>query len=263
MEVLMTELCKDLLRAPMVHGMTWHAMDVSKSPAHVAREIENFVWEQQIPGSLSGLQIRVKPNLPWAEDHFQERVSRQPLNPPPSEAWWPFAMKANAVHKDENEKFSHTYPERFWPKQAGYFTLDTGEGTNAHGIRFDYGDLDDVVRLLVREPTSRQAFLPVWFPEDTGAVEGQRLPCSLGYQFMIRDGYLNVTYHMRSCDFVRHFRDDVYMAMRLGQWVVNEMAFAWETVDDPQPPLIGKLFMTITSLHCFKGDEAKMRNGDV
>src|SRR6478609_957131 len=83
-----------------------------------------------------------KPNLPWAEDHFLERVCGEPLNPPPSEAWWPFAVKDNELHK-EKEKFSHTYPERYWPKFAnvGEVRPNGRQVFVPHnGVRYQYGD---------------------------------------------------------------------------------------------------------------------------
>src|SRR3954468_15378336 len=91
------------------------------------------------------------------------------------------------------------------------------------GIRYDYGDLQDVVDMLVRSPYTRQAVLPVWFPEDTGAVHGERVPCTLIYHWMLRDGRLHCFYDIRSCDFVRYFRDDVYFAMRLTQWLIEQV----------------------------------------
>jgi hypothetical protein len=184
-----------------------------------------------------------KPNLPWAEDHFQERVSGIPWNPPPSQAWWPFAQNDNAEHK-KDEIFSHTYPERYWPQWAGHYHQDHA----AHGIRYDYGDLDSVVELLKDQPHTRQAYLPVWFPEDTGVVEGQRVPCTLGYHFMIRRGKLSIRYYMRSCDFRRHFRDDVYMTVRLAQWVAQQLNVATD-----------EMIMHISSLHIFEGDLELMR----
>lgn len=191
--------------------------------------------------------------MPWAEDQFLERVSGQPLNPPPSEAWWPYAQAGNAAHKTD-EKFSHTYPERFWPKRAGAgpdmrFT-DWQEGEcDAYGIRYPYGDLNDVVAQLEKDRTTRQAYLPVFFPEDTGAVEGQRVPCTLGYHFLWRR-QLNVTYFIRSCDFVRHFTDDAYMAARLGQWVAEKVGAD-----------TGALTMHIVSLHIFEADRTRMLHG--
>ena len=145
-------------------------------------------------------------------------------------------------------EFAHTYPERMWPKYAGY--IIPGQPLVQKGIRFFYGDLEDVVNLLIKSPGTRQAFLPIWFPEDTGVVHGERVPCTLGYHFMIRNGKLQITYYMRSCDLIRHFQDDVYMAGRLAQWVRDQLNnHLHNTVYD-----VGELVMHIVSLHCFEGD---------
>jgi len=211
-----------------------------------ARELRHVSFDMKIPETMVELQQQVEPNLPWAEDHFQERVSGKPLNPAPSEAWWPFAVQGNKDHK-MTEVYAHTYPERIWPKQAGLDREAIDDGADFfsnHGIRFEYGDLSDVVNLLNNDPYTRQAYLPIWFPEDTGVVHGERVPCTLGYHFLMRLGRLDITYYMRSCDFIRHFRDDVYMASRLCQWVANHM-------DGVVP---GVLNMHISSFHVFRGD---------
>ena len=71
------------------------------------------------------------------------------------------------------------------------------------GIRFSYGDFNDVLDLLEKEPFTRQAFLPIWFPEDTGCHHGERVPCTIGYHFMRRGNFLSVVYMIRSCDYIR------------------------------------------------------------
>jgi hypothetical protein len=220
----------------------WQSQDVRDRPEMISREIRHCSFIMSVPATKTFLQELVRPNLPWAEDHFQERVSGQPFNPPPSELWWPFRVNNNAAYKTA-EQFSHTYPERMWPKRAG--TLTDGE-MSMRGIRFTYGDLDDVVRQLRKNPLTRQAYLPIWFPEDTGAVSGQRVPCTLGYHFLTRKGKMDIVYYIRSCDVLRHFTDDVYMAARLLQWVVAQVAN-----EDIYP---GKLVMHISSLHLFRGD---------
>jgi hypothetical protein len=143
-------------------------------------ETMNHSFQFFVPETLDELRTEVRPNLPWADDHFQERVSGLPLNPPPSHEWWPFAQKNNEQFGGK-EKFSHTYPERIWPKTA---TLDPDNGDPEYrtleGIRFEYGDFGDVIDLMEREPFTRQAFLPIWFPEDTGTVHGERVPCFTG-----------------------------------------------------------------------------------
>ena len=88
-----------------------------------------------------------------------------------------------------------------------------------YGVRFHYGDLNDLVKQLADDPTSRQAYLPLYFPEDTGR-EGRK-PCSLGYQFWAIDQRFYVWYPMRSCDAIRHLPDDIYLTVRLMLWVLD------------------------------------------
>ena len=191
----------------------------------------------------------VTPNLPWAEDHFQERVGGEPLNPAPSEQWWPFAREGNAEHK-KGKIFSHTYPERFWPKRAGdvedqAWDIESPISRGHFGIRFPYGDLADLIQILDKNPYSRQAYLPIWFPEDlTAARRGERVPCSMGYHFMSPgDQWMDCVYTMRSCDIVRFYRDDIYMAGRLLQLVSHQVGMV------PQ-----RLIVHVDNLHCFPGD---------
>jgi hypothetical protein len=236
-----TGLAQQLRQAPLVEVGEWQAIRDKDIPQTHTREIEDVIFSWPIPNSVSALKALVHPNLPWAEDHFLERVSGVPYNPPPSHEWWPYAQKSNDQHRKE-EIFSHTYPERFWPKKAGRFALHHEMGPQ--GVRYSYGDLDDVVRLLQESTYTRQAYLPVWFPEDTGAVHGERVPCSLGYHFMVRNGRISCRYFIRSCDFLRHFRDDVYLAARLTQWIGDRL-------EGIKP---GNLTMVIGSLHVFDGE---------
>ena len=247
--ILNLRLSQLLLAAPKRSSGHWQSQDVSSRPEMQTRELTNVVLD--LPIEITQLcRMYIQPSVPWADDHFEERVSGTPYNPPPSEAWWPYSQHHNEAHK-EGQIFSHTYPERFWPKNAGQgnsnLDVDASSDWRGHvGIRYRYGDLQDVVSLLKKDPTTRQAYLPVWFPEDTGAVEGQRVPCTLGYQFLLRDNRLNITYHIRSCDFLRHFRDDVYMAMRLCNWVTARIPIG--------SLKSGDLIMHIGSLHIFEGD---------
>lgn len=245
-----------LLKSPTIDTGEWHSKKVDH-PLLVTMELLDCYFSVWVGDNLRTWELAIEPNLPWAEDHFQERVGGQPLNPAPSHRWWPWA---HDQHHDENEIFDHTYPERFWPKQAGLRNAQgelMGDSTcwgPIQGIRFEYGDLDDVVNLLVKSPLTRQAYLPVFFPEDTGGHErmGGRIPCSMGYHFLIRNNEMNIFYPMRSCDFVRHFRDDVYLAGRLLQWMVQS------TKKQGLRVKTGKLTMHVSSLHAMEGDRAKM-----
>jgi hypothetical protein len=309
---------RQLLRQAPFHTGEVHAMDTSEIPQYATRELLNVSMQFEVPrpdvAGTDGFEPTwphlISPNLEWAEEHFLERVSGVPMNPAPSHVRWPYAQKSNAQHTDEAGTFSHTYPERFWPRYntnavtmypplfwETHSVMSTSDGTQIldkhgdvvwegtddayieklvelggkhperRGIRYRYGDLQDVLNLMDRSPLTRQAFLPVWFPEDTGAVDRQRVPCTLGYHFIIRDRRLYVTYFMRSCDYVRYLRDDIYMAGRLAQWMVTQLTDRWDSggiregfPEDQVFPLVpGTLTLHITSLHAFVGDDYTIR----
>lgn len=199
-------------------------------------------------------------NIPWARDHFQERVGGSPLNPGVQWAKWPWGNRANKF-RDGQGQFSHTYMERIWPKWAG-LTPGGQLGPEMHGIighyegrtgiRYSWGDLDDLVKHLQDDPLSRQAFLPIWFPEDTGVTHGERVPCTLGYHFIIRENALHLVYYLRSCDFIRHFGDDCYLSVRLQEWVRGRV--------NPELQL-GTFTAHITSMHVFRNDFIAMQQG--
>lgn len=212
------QLVWDLLNQKSVCVGEWHAQHGDQMRF---REMLDVTIRTSVPKSPSALvSLLDRANHDWAEEHFQERVSTYPLNPPPSHERWPFGNTSTHMNGDQ---FSHTYPERFWPKFANE-GMRRPNGRQVfvphNGIRFEYGDLFDLIRVLRNNGNTRQAYLPIWFPEDLQAArQGERVPCSLGYHFQIRSGRLRCHYALRSCEFKRHFDDDLYMAARLMQWV--------------------------------------------
>ena len=167
---------------------------------------------------------------PWADVHFEERTGGEPLNPPPSHTMW---LKDTDKYLSEGKAFSHSYPERMWAPSTS-------------GIRFNTGNLGDAVQLLISDPTTRQCYVPMWFPEDLVAANmGERVPCSFGWHFMLRDDELHCSYHMRSCDVVRHLHNDLYFANCLVMWMIEQANL------DAKP---GYLHFSSTSLHCFAND---------
>lgn len=212
-------------------------------------EALNWSFSCPIPFTVEEMVRQIKPNTEWADAQFKERVGRRPLNPGESYKLWPLYKNnaGNDIFRRE-EKFSHTYMERFWPKFAHDNDMHPRQG-----IRFAYGDYSDLIDLLSKEPGTRQAYLPIWFPEDTGAVHGGRVPCTIGYWFVKRHGALHITYHIRACDYLRHFRDDIYLAMLLVHDLLKELKGApgWKDVSP------GLITMNIGSLHIF-GNEVKI-----
>lgn len=249
-------LGKRLTQIAAQHRGSWQSQDISQAGENFAtHELEDVTIHMRVPETPWQSTLRISPDLPWADEHFQERVCGEPLNPPPSHVNWPYHAGQQEKHLTaEGKKFDHTYPERFWPKQAGdglhtRIMKDTG-GTH-QGIRFKYGDLNDVINLLCKDITTRQAYLPIWFPEDTGASQGQRVPCTLGYHFITTpdSARLDIKYYIRSCDLYRHFTNDVYFTHRLLQHVCEKLSTM--TGDTIYP---GTMTMHISNLHLFKGN---------
>lgn len=256
-------------RSSQVHTEMWQGVSISQRPEMRMHELTHVSFA--VPLLTEDLDVYredIRPNLPWADNHFLERVNGQPLNPGVEWANWPYGKSADKF-RDKNGQFNHNYMERYWPKWAGKAEGgmlniqrdDRGiprspfqDHQANSGIRYEYGDLMDVVELLVSDPLTRQAYLPVWFPEDTGGG-AKRAPCTIGYHFMMRNGQLDVNYHIRSCDFVRHFRDDLYLTVRLTLWIIEQcrkrqgpIAGGWA---DVKP---GKFFIQIGSFHIFAND---------
>lgn len=249
---------KFIQKARTVHTEKWQGVDIKDRPEAEMKEQLFVKFGMPIPGNIEELKNLCQPNLPWADDHFeQERISGEPINPGKTWEYWPWASSANKF-RNNNEQFNHSYAERYWPKLANQTpegklkTLKMGwvyeNLRTINGIREPYGDLNDLISLLKREPNTRQAYLPVFFPEDTGAVHGGRIPCSLGYHFIQRNDLLHVSYYLRSCDIYRHMRDDIYLTCRLLFWILDKIK---EEHPNIKP---GCLDMHITSLHCFISD---------
>lgn len=174
---------------------------------------------------------------PWADAEFEERVydpwernvdGNEVLIPEfvnPGKAWE--LRKEVWTEFMHDGKMAYTYNERFW---------------NNDQLRL-------IIDRLKEDHDSRQLWLSVWDPcvdpDNLGGVS--RVPCSLGYNFQFRDGKLNIHYVMRSCDFSTHFRNDVYLAIRLLEYVAKEAGLE-----------VGNFTHSIFSLHVYKKDIEKV-----
>jgi len=267
---MVSHIKRDFTAALPVDTGHWQAL--KGVPQTKTFELQNVALEVPIAAIPNDWARETEPNMPWAEAQFQERVGGKPVNPGETYKAWPYYRGNVEKHQDKEQQFSHTYMERFWPKFANTGqTRPNGRQVFVphNGIRYEYGDLGDVLDLLIQEPHTRQAYLPIFFPEDTGAHHRERIPCTLGYHFMLRQDKLSCFYPIRSCDFYRHFRDDVYMAGRLVQWIISQLvdrvgledqpAYAEETDNVWNAVTPGNLTMFIPSLHIFEGDMPRLK----
>lgn len=268
-------LCEDIKQAPIVQTKRWQGIEIGGNELMAQREMTHVHIDIPMYGEELDLYAHdTGAELPWCDDHFEERVSGYPMNPGTEWRNWSQTKKSQGNVEgflDERGKFNHNYMERYWPRFAGQVLEPTNSAqewrqrfseqnrggpapTANRGIMYEYGQLIDVVELLADDPYTRQAYFPVWFPEDTGGGS-KRAPCTIGYHFLMRDDRLDVNYHIRSCDLYKHFRNDVYLTIRLQLWVLDRVRKrnpAWAQV---RP---GRFLMQIGSLHLFKPDWDKI-----
>lgn len=199
----------------------WQGKDVSVDERFQVHEYRNYIYTVMEP-----LLEHLHPTQPWADAEYDERICGMLVNP--GNAW----KLRPSVWRElllENGKFHYTYSERIGHK------------------------LSDIVQRAVKDPNSRQLFLSIWDrTQDASHRVDERVPCSLGYHFIIRDDKLHITYFMRSCDFVTHFENDVWMAIKLQHKFVD----AYNSyMRSNQPRLIsGEFTHFITSLHIYAKD---------
>jgi len=161
-------------------------------------------------------------NVPqdWADAEFEERISKKSCNP--GKAWelrrylW-----EEFIH---DNKFSYTYAKRF------------------------KNQLDVIINELKIHPNTRQAIIQIYsYLLDINSLGGKkRIPCSLNVQFLIREGKLKMIYTMRSNDFLTFFASDNYLAMRLQEYIAEQLKIE-----------VGSYTFFTGSLHCYKKDMKK------
>ena len=162
----------------------------------------------------------------WADNEFLERIDPKFINP--GEAYKLRPQIWTQFLNSENE-FDYCYADRINYKM----------------------NLDKIITELNRNPDTRQAWLPIFFPDDVKNMGGHaRIPCSLGYFFSIRGHELHLTYIQRSADAVTHLGNDIYLAWRMMEYVARRTGYKR-----------GYLKHHIFSLHAYKKDWAKLDRG--
>jgi len=138
-----------------------------------------------------------------------------------------------------NPGTSYGYLSDFWSPML----RDNGMFDYTYNERFRL-QLPLILNELKLHPNSRQAVLVMYESKDQKGYGGNfRIPCTLSYQFLIREGKVHCIYHMRSCDYFNHFKFDVMLAWALMEHVSSILGY--ET---------GYLTHIIGSFHCFKKD---------
>jgi len=218
-----------------VHPPTMQDKDVKDDEDYSTMELVGYDFRVTDPsrGLREAIEyVGLNPDqiLKYIELEVQDRIYEPAVNPGSSykvrpEIWEEF------LHGGQ---FSYTYSERLWDQREA------------------------VKRELNRRLDSRQLIMSMWNPSvDPYRVGGvARIPCSMYYQLIHREGKLNMIYTMRSSDVLTHWIVD--MGCAYGMLV--EMCKAW---NDPTQPECNTTFepgyvhVFHGSLHAYKKDMDK------
>lgn len=191
---------------------TYQNVDIKDNPDFYTKELAFYSYMVKEP-STEELRPMLD-HLDWVDAELKERLSGLPQN----EAWklWP-EMWTEFLR---DGKFSYTYPERLCGKIQG------------------------VIQEFKRDMFTRRAYINLWNDDDYGSLAKEdRVPCTIGYSFLQRDGQLHMEYKMRSCDFASHFKHDVYFAVALQEYIAKQLGLK-----------VGHFIHNINSLHIYAKD---------
>lgn len=191
----------------------------------------NFIISKPSLGKKDMLKFLFKDEADNIEEYckqeFLDRINREGLNPGNSykvrlDLW------QSLMSKKDGEKFDYTYSER---------------------INYCH-QLDNAIAALKDDIHSRRAMIMIFKPEDTMESSGfaTRIPCSIDYQFLIRNNKLMVLYHIRSQDYFKHFAIDIWLANAMQEYMVEQLK-------DTYPNLkVGSLNYYCGSFHAYNED---------
>lgn len=210
----LNEIKRDLAELSIrVHPQTMQDKYVADDPDYDTRELQNYIYTVLEP-RLEDLS----PTQPWANLEWEERMNVRGLNPGTA---WERRREVWEEFIEKNGKFAYTYSQRlqFNPYR--------------------------IIHELKEHPESRQLFLGIWdYERDIKNIGGhRRVPCSLGYWFLNRQGRLDMTYLQRSSDYATHLENDLYLATKMLFFVTKEAKI--------EP---GHLIHWVGSLHVYQKD---------
>lgn len=198
---------------------TMQDKNIEGNPDYFTRELIGYSYMIVNPSEDKDEMLKAfgqEKNKEWAEEEFVERISQMKLNP--GEAWklrkevW-----EEFIHDGE---FSYTYSERM-------------------------GDqIEKVIEELKIHPGSRQGIISIWDRMiDVERFGENRVPCTLFYQVIIRNGKLNMIYITRSNDVMTHWCFDIWLAISLQEYIASKLNVP-----------VGNFYQFITSFHGYEKD---------
>ena len=165
-----------------------------KQPDGSARMIKNPTEFFEDPDTI----------IKYCQTELADRIADEAMNPGRSykiryDLWQKFFERDADV-----EKFDYTYSERISA----------------------FKQLPNIIKALKEDPHSRRAMLSIWDPElDSPEITGAstRVPCSISYQFLIRNGMLHAIYYIRSNDLYAHWAIDIWLTAGIMDYLKDQL----------------------------------------
>lgn len=200
------EIKRDLAELGVdVHPETMQDKDIADDPDYLTKELTNYIYTVTRPDytEIEGVHEE------WVQQEWSDRITGK-LNPGKAwrlreDVWRPMLERDRGMRRGTNppSRFAYTYSERMGGRHIEY-----------------------IIDELEIHPHSRQLWLPVWKTDIDEKRRGERrVPCSLGYLFLQREGALNITYSMRSCDLFTHYANDIALAAMLLHYVAKRTGY--------------------------------------
>jgi len=113
--------------------------------------------------------------------------------------------------------FNYTYGERLCA-----YPYNINEISGIHkGRTSDFNQIERVIKLLRKNPTSRKICISVWFP--TVDLGNNYCPCNAFFQLRIIDNKLSWTTVVRSLDVLRGFTENIFMFTHWMQYIASRL----------------------------------------
>lgn len=204
-----------------VHPQTMQDLIVEDDPDFVTKEIRGYGfqitnWKWSLVREINALRT-LHPDeeafklQQYIMAEFEDRVADTPSNPGHSFKYRPEVWN-QFLH---DGLFGYTYSERIHPQ----LSLIISE------LRTNPETRQAIITIHTNiAPLGRRGECPPRIARDlANRGGGGRVPCSMYYQMMIREGKLDLIYTMRSCDFLIHFAVDICLALRLQEKIAVEL----------------------------------------
>lgn len=179
------------------YSKTYQDKDVSDDEKFLTKELWAVNIKITEPTSREKAIETYDLSRKYRKQEFEDRISNAYLNPGKS---WKYRKDVWEKFLEDDGRFSYTYNER---------------------IRHS---LTRVIEELKDKPQTRQAVIPIFWRKDVHNAGGKaRIPCSMFYQFLIRNDRLHVIYVMRSVDIDTHMLYDWTIAMDIQEYIAEKI----------------------------------------